>query len=161
MDQFSLNLIMIIGFVLGSGLIILEAFMPGFGVAGISGLLLEFAAIFCCWKLFGIGTALLAFVVVVVLIGVALLISYRSALNGRLSKSPLVLKDAEAPAGETKPEHWVGMEGVAVTSLRPAGQIEIDGTRLNAATDGTFIERGTPVLVTGMEGDHYVIRKKD
>ena len=54
-----------------------------------------------------------------------------------------------------------GMEGVAVTSLRPAGQIEIDGARLNAATDGTFIERGTPVLVTGMEGDHYVIRKKD
>ena len=135
MDQFALNLIMIIGFVLGSGLIILEAFMPGFGVAGVGGLLLEFAAIYCCWQLFGIGTALLAFAAVAVLIGIALFISYRSALNGRLSKSPLV--------------------------LRPAGQIEIDGARLNAATDGTFIERGTPVLVTGMEGDHYVIRKKD
>ena len=60
MDQFALNLIMIIGFVLGSGLIILEAFMPGFGVAGVGGLLLEFAAIYCCWQLFGIGTALLA-----------------------------------------------------------------------------------------------------
>lgn len=161
MDQFALNLIMIIGFVLGSGLIILEAFMPGFGVAGVGGLLLEFAAIYCCWQLFGIGTALLAFAAVAVLIGIALFISYRSALNGRLSKSPLVLKETETPAGNTRPDHWIGMEGVAVTSLRPAGQIEIDGARLNAATDGTFIERGTPVLVTGMEGDHYVIRKKD
>ena len=34
MDLFSLNLIMIIGFVIGSGLIIVEAFIPGFGVAG-------------------------------------------------------------------------------------------------------------------------------
>ena len=72
MDQFALNLIMIIGFVLGSGLIILEAFMPGFGVAGVGGLLLEFAAIYCCWQLFGIGTALLAFAAVAVLIGIAL-----------------------------------------------------------------------------------------
>ena len=161
MDQFSLNLIMIIGFVLGSGLIVLEAFIPGFGVAGICGVVLEVAALYCCWQLFGVGTALLAFVAVLVLIALALVISYRSALSGRLSKSPLVLKDTEAPAGEAKPNHWIGKEGVAVTSLRPAGQIEIDGTRLNAASDGEFIKRGTPVLVTGAEGDHYIIRAKD
>ena len=160
MDPFALNLIMIIGFVLGSGLIILEAFMPGFGVAGISGLILEIVAVCCCWQLFGVGTALLAILGVVVLIGVALFISYRSAMNGRLSKSPLVLKDTETPAGEAKPDHWIGMEGVTVTSLRPAGQIEIEGTRLNAASDGDFIARGTPVVVTGTEGDHYVIRRK-
>ena len=46
MDQFSLNLIMIIGFVLGSGLIVLEAFIPGFGVAGICGVVLEVAALY-------------------------------------------------------------------------------------------------------------------
>ena len=50
MDQFSLNLIMIIGFVLGSGLIVLEAFIPGFGVAGICGVVLEVAALYCCWQ---------------------------------------------------------------------------------------------------------------
>ena len=152
---------MIIGFVLGSGLIVLEAFMPGFGVAGICGVVMEIAALYCCWQLFGVGTALLAFVAVLVLIALALLISYRSAMSGRLSKSPLVLKDTEAPAGEAKPDHWIGREGVAVTSLRPAGQIEIDGTRLNAASDGEFIKRGTPVMVTGAEGDHYTIRVKD
>ena len=160
MDPFALNLIMIIGFVLGSGLIILEAFMPGFGVAGVIGLILEIAAVCCCWQLFGVGTALLAILGVVVLIGVALFISYRSAMNGRLSKSPLVLKDTETPAGEAKPDHWIGMEGVTVTPLRPAGQIEVEGTRLNAASDGDFIARGTPVVVTGTEGDHYVIRRK-
>ena len=160
MDQFSLNLIMIIGFVIGSGLIIVEAFIPGFGVAGISGVILEIVALRCCWLLHGTVTTLLALVGVLALIGLAIFLSYRSAMNGRLSRSHLVLNSTEAPAEESKPDHWIGMEGVTVTALRPAGQIEIGGTRLNAASSGDFIEKGAAVLVTGTEGDHYIIRRK-
>ena len=160
MDPFALNLIMIIGFVIGSGLIIVEAFIPGFGVAGICGVVLEIVALRCCWVLHGIVPALLALVGVLALIGLAVFLSYRSAMSGRLSKSHLVLKDTEKAAAEDKPD-WIGKEGVAVTALRPAGQIEVDGTRLNAASTGDFIERGSPVLVTGMEGDHCVIKRKE
>lgn len=159
MDPFALNLIMIIGFIIGSGLIIVEAFIPGFGVAGICGVVLEIVALCCCWVLHGIVPALLALVGVLALIGVAVFLSYRSAMNGRLSKSHLVLKDTEKTAAEDKPD-WIGMEGVAVTALRPAGQIEIDGKRLNAASTGDFVEKGSAVLVTGMEGDHCVIKRK-
>ena len=96
------------------------------------------------------------------LVGTAIFVSYRSAMNGRLSKSHLVLRDTEdaEPAGENKQDRWIGMEGVAVTALRPAGRIEIGGTRLNAASTGDFIEKGASVVVTGMEGDHCVIRRK-
>ncbi len=160
MDPFSLNLIMIIGFVIGSGLIIVEAFIPGFGVAGICGIVLEIVALRCCWLLHGTVTTLFAFVGVLLLIGLAIFLSYRSAMNGRLSRSHLVLSATEAPAGESKPDHWIGMEGITVTALRPAGQIEIEGTRLNAASSGDFIEKGAAVLVTGTEGDHYIIRRK-
>ena len=160
MDPFTLNLIMIIGFVIGSGLIIVEAFIPGFGVAGICGVILEIVALRCCWLLHGTVPALLALAGILLLIGLAVFLSYRSAMNGRLSKSNLVLKDTETVADESKPDHWIGMEGVAVTALRPAGQIEIEGVRLNVASTGEFIEKGSPVLVTGQEGDHYVIRKK-
>ena len=160
MDPFSLNLIMIIGFVIGSGLIIVEAFIPGFGVAGICGIILEIVALRCCWLLHGTIPALLALVGVLLLIGIAIVVSYHSARSGRLSKSHLVLNDTETPAGETKPDSWIGMEGTAVTALRPAGTIEINGTRLNAASSGDFIEKGAAVLVTGMEGDHYTIRRK-
>ena len=160
MDPFTLNLIMIIGFVIGSGLIIVEAFIPGFGVAGICGVVLEIVALRCCWLLHGTVPTLLALAGILLLIGLAVFLSYRSAMNGRLSKSHLVLKDTETAADGTKPDHWIGMEGVAVTALRPAGQIEIDGTSLSAASTGDFIEKGSPVLVTGREGDHYVIKRK-
>ncbi|MCR5566279.1 MAG: hypothetical protein K6F61_05470 [Clostridiales bacterium] len=161
MDPFALNLIMIIGFVIGSGLIIVEAFIPGFGIAGIGGVVLEIVALRCCWLLHGTVPTLLALAGVLLLIGLAVFLSYRSAMNGRLSKSHLVLKDTETAAEEAKPDHWIGMDGVAVTALRPAGEIEIEGARLKAASTGDFIEKGAPVLVTGMEGDHYVIRRKE
>ncbi len=160
MDLLTLNIIMIIGFVVGSALIIVEAFIPGFGVAGISGVILNVVALCCCWSLYGAGPALLALAGVLLLIGLAVFISYRSAMNGRLSKSHLVLNDTESAAEESKPDHWIGMEGVAVTALRPAGEIEIEGTRLRAASTGELIKKGSPVLVTGMEGDHCVIKKK-
>ena len=161
MDPFALNLIMIIGFVIGSGLIIVEAFIPGFGVAGICGVVLEIIALRCCWLLHGTVPTLLALAGVLALIGLAVFLSYRSAMNGRLSKSHLVLKDTETAAEEAKPDHWVGMEGVTVTALRPAGEIEIEGARLKAASTGDFVEKGAPVLVTGMEGDHCVVRRKE
>ena len=53
MDPFALNLIMIICFVVGSGLVITEAFIPGFGVAGISGIILEIVAVWACWQYAG------------------------------------------------------------------------------------------------------------
>ena len=160
MDPFALNLIMIIGFVIGSGLVIVEAFIPGFGVAGISGVVLEIVALRCCWLLHGIVPTLLALAGVLLIIGLAVFLSYRSAMNGRLSKSHLVLNDTEEAAAEAKPDHWIGKEGVAVTALRPAGQIEVGGVRLNASSSGDFVAKGSPVLVTGSEGDHYVIRVK-
>ena len=158
MDPFALNLIMILCFIVGSGLVILEAFIPGFGVAGISGIILEIVAIWAAWSLHGIGTALIALLAVLILIGVAIFLSYRSAMKGRLSRSPLVLKETETAGAAETSGQWIGKEGVTVTALRPAGEIDIGGVRLKAASTGDFIPKGTAVAVTGTEGDHLVIR---
>ena len=187
MDPFALNLIMIIGFVLGSGLIIVEAFIPGFGIAGIAGIILEIAAIIFTNTWFGLSWSLIATFIVLLFIGITVFLSYRSAMKGRLSKSALILLligiavfisyrsarqgrlsrsnlvlNATESAVEAKlvAEKWLDKEGVAVTALRPIGTIEAEGTRLNAASSGDFIEKGTAVIITGAEGDHLVVRRK-
>ena len=154
------TLIMILCYLIGTGLIIMEAFMPGFGIAGIAGIILEIVAIVLTSTHFGMLWGLIATFAVLLFIGIALFISYRSAMKGRLSKSPLVLKGEESGVQAAPSlQGWTDRDGVAVTALRPAGFIEIDGTRLNASTSGEFLEKGTPVRVTGAEGDHLVIRK--
>lgn len=161
METFPFELMMILCFIVGSGLIIAEAFIPGFGVAGISGIILEIAAIWATWKLFGIGGALIALAGVLLLIGTAVFLSYRSAMKGRLSKSSLILKNREETVEKDSGDQWLGCEGVTVTALRPAGKIEAGDRRLNAASSGDYIEKGTPVIITGKAGDHYVVRRKE
>lgn len=160
MDSLTLNLIMIFSFIIGTGLIILEAFIPGFGIAGISGIILELVAVWSVWKQFGMPAALIALLAVMLLIGVMVFLSYRSAVNGRLSKT-LVLSSTEAPAADAASlDQWIGCEGVASTALRPAGMVELDGRQLSASSSGDFISKGTPVLVTDVEGGHLVVRQK-
>ena len=160
MDPFALNLIMIICYIVGSGLVILEAFIPGFGVAGISGAVLEMAALWATWRLHGVGAALIGLAAVLVLIGLAVFLSYRSAMNGRLSKSPLVLRDTEGTAQAADKAAWAGKSGVAVTALRPMGEAEIAGTRRNVTSAGEFIAKGTEVTVTGTENGKLTVRAK-
>ena len=160
MDPFALNLIMILCYVVGSGLVILEAFIPGFGVAGISGTVLEMVALWATWRLHGVGTALICLVAVLVLIGLVVYLSYRSAMRGRLSKSPLVLKDTEGAAQAADTAEWAGKTGVTVTALRPMGEAEIAGTRLNVTSAGEFIAKGTEVTVTGTENGKLTVRAK-
>ena len=161
MDPTIGNLLMILCCAVGTGLILLEAFMPGFGAAGICGIVLEVAAIVLTGNMYGTTWALIATFAVLLLIALAIYMSYRSAMKGRLSKSPLVLQEtAEAPAASPM-EKWYGRVGITASSLRPAGFIEIDGERLNAATAGEFLEKGVSVIVTGAEGDHLTIRKCD
>ena len=153
---------MILFFLCGFGLLLAEAFMPGFGIAGISGVVLEVLAVFQVWRAFGLGPALIATLAVLLLIGVTVYFSYRSAMKGRLSKSDLVLKDAQHPEAENALaalQALSGKEAIAVTPLRPAGQVELKGRRYNAASGGEFLEKGTRVRITGAEGDHLTVRR--
>ncbi|MBR4577966.1 MAG: hypothetical protein IKO25_12310 [Clostridia bacterium] len=160
MDASTGTLIMILCYLFGSGLIIVEAFMPGFGIAGIAGAVLDISAIFLTNKYYGLVWSLVATLAVLVFVGIAVFFSYRSAMKGRLSKSPIVLKDTEAVGAPVlSAEDWTGREGTAVTALRPAGRVEIGGVRMNASTSGEFLAKGTAVKVVGTEGDHLVIRK--
>ncbi len=162
MEALTGNLGMIICFVVGSGLILLEAFMPEFGAAGIAGIILEILGILITSKLYGTGWALLATFLALLLVGVAIFFSYRSFAKGRLSKSNLVLDKEEAPAPNEASalKVWIGKKAVTVSSLRPAGFVEIDGNRLSASTSGGFLEKGTMVDVIGAEGDHLIVRSK-
>ena len=160
MEFVSENLVLILCGLAGFGLLIGEAFMPGIGVAGILGVILEVIAIYSAWLHHGFQFALILTLILIAVIGLTVYLTYRSALKGRLSRSALVLNDAEAPGteAEDKLAACQGREGVAVSALRPGGTVEVDGVRVNAASGGELIAKGAKILVVGREGDHVIGR---
>ena len=159
MEFINSNLPLILFFLAGFGLLITEALMPGFGIAGILGIIAEVLAIWIAWTHYGTAFALCLTAVILLLTGVTVFLSFRSIMKGRLSRSELVLRETESPAesGSEALAGYVGREGVTVTPLRPAGQINLDGVRVSAASGGEFLEKGRKVRVNGIVGDHVTV----
>ena len=146
--------------IVGYCLVVVEMYIPGFGLPGISGLICLIVGIFF---LSGgsVLTGLLVTLIVVALLCVALTISMRSAAKGRLAKSRFVLKETStSPDEQDGPMgYYVGKCGTAKTILRPAGVAEIDGVRLNVLTDGDFIDENAKIVVERVEGNRIFVRK--
>ena len=156
------NLPILICFVIGIGLMVLEAFMPGFGLPGISGIILEVVAVALTWMNHGPMAALGMTLIVLSILANAISMSLRSAANGKLSRSKLVLNDTESnEAGYRSTEDldvFLGKEGVTTTVLRPTGMAEFDGVRLNVVSEGEFIQSGTRVQIVRVEGSRILVR---
>lgn len=162
LEWIAVNLPMLVCFILGIGLMVLEAFMPGFGLPGISGILLEVAAIVLTWLNHGPVAALGMTLLVLSVVAIAISMSLRSAANGKLSRSKLILKDTESnEAGYRSAadmEVFLGKEGETTTVLRPTGMAEFDGVKLNVVSDGEFISAGEKVRIVRVEGSRVLVR---
>jgi membrane-bound serine protease (ClpP class) len=72
---------------------------------------------------------------------------------------------ATAGAGAAQVAHhdggaggFVGKRGVARTTLRPSGKVEIDGRRYDVVTEGAMVDEGTEVVVVEADGARIVVR---
>jgi len=157
------NLPMVICAVAGMALIVLEIFIPGFGLPGISGIVLLVVSVGFTLVNYGAQAALGMTVVIIAVLGIAAVIALRSAARGSLSKSQMVLHDAitdeESEVQIANLQTYVGRTGEACITLRPVGIAEFDGKRLDVMAEGEFIEKGQPVVVVRIEGRNVIVQK--
>lgn len=152
--------LLIIALVLGAGLITLECFMPGLGVPGIlGGLLSLFGIIFLVpyigWKVIFVVLGLIVFVMLMI---------YLFARSAERGGNPLVLDSradkASGFSANDNLEAFIGASGTALTELRPSGIALVNDRRLDVVTDGGFLEKDTPIVVTGVQGRRVIVAEK-
>ena len=156
------NLPIIICFVVGIGLLILEAFMPGFGAPGITGVILEVITLVMTWFEHGPVATLAMLLIVLLVLAIAISTSLRSITKGRLSKSSLVHSETESNEdGYRSIEDlavFMDKEGIATSVLRPTGIADFDGVRLNVSSEGDYIPAGTKVRIIKVEGAKILVQ---
>lgn len=156
------NLPIIICFVIGIGLLILEAFMPGFGAPGITGVILEVITLVLTWFEHGPVATLGMLLIVLLVLTIAISTSLRSITKGRLSKSPLIHSDTESNEDGYRSIQdlavFMDKEGTATSVLRPTGIADFEGVRLNVSSEGEFIPAGTKVRIIKVEGAKILVR---
>lgn len=145
--------LVLVGFLL----IAAEMFLPGL-VLGILGAILLIAAIIISFTQYGIeaGTIVSAIILVATTVGffVWMAVFPRTAIGKKLTLS----RSLEDPACDVG--LLVGLDGVAVTPLRPAGTALIDGHKVDVVAESSYIERNDPILVIAAKGSRVMVRKK-
>lgn len=146
-------------FLLGAGLMIVEVFVPGFGLPGIMGIVFIAAGTVLVGMAHGAMTAVAVLLVTIALL--ALFVSWvmSRASSGKLPHGALFLKEREElHNGHEDMQVLVGKKGVTTSVLRPAGIADFDGVRLNVVTEGDFIERDMPVEIVSVQGARIVVK---
>lgn len=163
----------IIAFFIGLVLIALEIFViPGFGIAGISGIILMVGSLVLA--MLNNNTFDFSFVafndifiaICVTLLGmigsIALLFIGGVRLTNTKMFSRVALTDtmarSEGYTSNFRKESMVGKTGTAYTVLRPSGKVLIEGEMYDAYTRGDYIDRGQKVVVTSDEGSSLKVR---
>ena len=100
-------------------------------------------------------------VIIMALVAVMLSIALKSAANGRLSRSTLILHESESSEegflSSSDMSVFLGREGETRTALRPSGIAEFDGVRLNVVSDGVFIAQGVRVKIVRVDGNRILV----
>jgi membrane-bound ClpP family serine protease len=147
--------ILILLYILGFGLLLVELFVPGM-IAGIIGLLLigfVIVAIITTKSVFW-GLVLLAFTIV----AGALVI--RTAVRRFSLRKSLTRAEGYSSAREDL-KQLLGREGVVLTMLRPSGTAEFDGQRVDGVSAGEIVSKETRIKVIEVEGNRVVVRTLD
>lgn len=143
---------------LGMILIIVEVFLPGFGLPGIGGIVLVGAGVVMVGMHFGELTAVGTLLVIIAVLAVLVSWVLRQASRGG-RRSELFLQEREELHGQQADmQVLVGRSGTTTSVLRPAGIGDFDGVRLNVVTEGGFIEKGMPIEIVRVEGARIVVR---
>ena len=145
--------------IFGFALVILEVYLPGFGLPGISGIICLLAGIALKAKT-DVMTWLVMTLIVAALLCLALTFFLRAAAKGKLGYSRFVLKEVATQKVDANDlDFYLGKSGLATTVLRPTGNAEIEGAKLNVISDGEYIPEGCKIVVTKVEGNRILVRK--
>ncbi len=164
----------ILVFIIGFLLLGMEVFvLPGFGIAGISAVIVLAAGLVLSFQNFVLpdpslpweGELMIKNLGLVMGSAFGALLVSMSVVRFALPKLSKVIKGPylDATLQESRAESTealgicAGDQGIALTTLRPSGKVRIRDRKVDAVTQGNFIDPGTPVRVVRITAGHIIV----
>ena len=153
----------------GIGFLLLEALViPGFGIAGIGGILLMVYGLYMLLlpdvpvgdEILSQATDGLLIGIIGAIIGLYLLVKMmiKTQFWQQLT-SPGIQKKEDGYTTTFGWETLIGQIGTAESDLHPSGWVIIEGQRVFVVSEGEFLDKGTAVKILSVDGNRVVVRK--
>jgi membrane-bound serine protease (ClpP class) len=141
--------------------ILAEIVIPSAGILSVAAIAAFGFSLYTMWVsvsvqvAVGVGLADLVIVPVAVWAGVRILARTPVALREQLSRA------GGAVAQDPGLESIVGQTGEVLSDLRPSGRALIGGVKRDVVTTGDYLEQGAAVVVSEVNGNRIVVKRKN
>lgn len=149
-------------FLIGIALIVAEFFVPG-GILGILGLVAIIASILLSGNSIVYMGIALSIALLAAVIGMVIMVKFLGK-NLDLLKRIILNDSTNTESGYVSNVNrleLIGKTGLTRTPLRPSGTIVIEDERIDAVTEGGYIDKEKQVKVVKVEGSRIVVREID
>lgn len=96
-----------------------------------------------------------------VLIPVLVIVGLKLVAKSPVTLRKKLLRREGVTAQDVDLERYLGLEGEAITNLRPAGIARIQGKRVDVVSRGDYIEKGSEIIVSEVTGNQIIVRKRE
>jgi len=145
-----------------AALVAAELFLPSHGLMGLLAVLCALGSVILAARVSPLWGAVFAFVAI---IATPLVFYWTVRLYPKSPMGKRVMLDAPQPAANDmfneesqKLQHLVGQRGVAMTLLRPAGSVDLNGNRIDCVSEAEVIDPGTRVEVIRVSGQKVIVK---
>lgn len=149
-------------FIGGIVLLLIEATMPGFGIFGLSGIGLVVVSI-----IFAAPDPRRGFISLSVALATAVVatpIMFKIFGRSRILERLVLVQSETVDQGYVSArgtDALMGAVGKTVTPMRPSGTILVDGRRLDALSEGGYLQPGTAVRIIQVEGSKIIVAEEE
>jgi membrane-bound ClpP family serine protease len=136
----------------------IEFYVPGGVMAIVGGLFVVVSFL----TFFGTSSSqvmdVLYFIFCIVSIGVVIKLAIWRIKKSSESNTFYLEKDQEGYTAPSIYQDLIGKKGIALTDLRPAGFVVIEGNKYPAVCKGPYLDKGVEVIVLLQEVGHLVVK---
>ncbi|MFE4141667.1 nodulation protein NfeD [Peribacillus sp. YIM B13472] len=147
-------------FIIGVILVLIEFFIPG-GIIGLLGFTAIVGSLFLATDdpvhmtislLIAVTVSILVFILLVKVFGKQMKFFRKMILTD-------ATKTEQGYVSNPNRLDLLGVEGKALTDLRPSGTALVKEERVDVVTEGSFISKGSPIIIVKVEGSRVVVRE--
>ncbi len=143
--------------------VLAELFVPSHGAMALFAAVAAVASVIMAYQV-SVPVAAVFAILIVISTPVAFFVAIKIYPTTAVGRRVIL---AEPPAGNTESftaemaqlSSLVGQQGVAITTLRPAGSIEIQGQRINAISESEVIDAGAAVEIMQVSGLKVFVKR--
>ena len=146
--------------VTGIAVILLEFFIPAFGLIGVIGAASVIGSIVLAFRVSSLaGSIFLILTLIIVPSMVFIFFKYfpRTYFGKKLILGNSFNQSDDLPE---RTSLMPGISGVAVTDLRPSGSIIVDNNRYSALSAGEYIDKNRNIKIVRIEGNKIVVKEE-